>query len=220
MTKKIICAALAALMSVSMLAACTSSDEQPDDTTTTTEAATTTTTAASEDTSATTEDTSSGSTEDNGAQSTDGAITAIHQAVKDAYGDEYYPNMPVEDEMFEDTFGVSLDDVDDYVAEMPMISVNVDTFVAIKAKSGKADAVEEALNAYRDKLVNDTMQYPSNLPKIQGSKVYKQGDYVFFIMLGEIPMEVLDESDEAAIKAAEENNQKAIAAIDDAVAAL
>lgn len=218
MTKKIICCALAALMSVGVLSACTSTDDKKNDTTTTSEAATTTTasetTAASEDTSADTEETSA---EEN---KTEGDIAAVHQAVKDAYGDEYYPNMAIEDDMFESTFGVSLDDVDEYVAEMPMISVNIDTFVAVKTKSGKADAVEEALNAYRDKLVGDTMQYPSNLPKIQASQVYKTGDFVFFVMLGEIPMDALDESDEAALKAAEDNNKIAIEAIDKAVEAL
>ena len=95
-----------------------------------------------------------------------------------------------------------------------MISTFVETFIGAKAKEGKGDEVETALNAYRDRLVNDTMQYPMNIAKIQASQVIRHGDYVFFVMLGAPTDAAMEEGDEAALKSASENNQIAIDIID------
>lgn len=143
-----------------------------------------------------------------------GKIKEIHEAVKAAYGETYLPNMPVDETMLSEKFGVSKDLVKEYVAEIPMISVNIDTFVGIEAAEGKAEEVEAALNKYREAMLADTMQYPMNVPKIQASKVLKVDDYVFFILLGDIPLEILDTEDEAKIKdAADKEVQKAVDAI-------
>lgn len=138
----------------------------------------------------------------------------IHTAVKDAYGDKYIPSMPYEEQMMEDLFGLKKELYDSYIAEGPMISVHVDNFVAIKAKEGKGEDVQKVMDTYRESMVTDSMQYPMNMPKIQASKVVRHGDYVFFVMLGELSDEALNQGEEAALKAAEENNQIAIDVID------
>lgn len=141
-------------------------------------------------------------------------IEEIHKAVQDAYGEDYIPNMPYDAQLFSDIFGVTDEMYDSFIAEGPMISTNVDTFVAVDAKDGKGEEVEEALNQYRTHLQEDSMQYPMNMPKVQAASVVRHGDYVFFVMLGVIPMESLDEGDEAALQAAQENNQIALDVID------
>lgn len=141
-------------------------------------------------------------------------IEKIHTAVKEAYGEDYIPNMPYDSQMFTDVFGVTEDMYDSYIAEGPMISTNVDTFIAVDAKEGKGEAVEEALNKYRTYLQEESMQYPMNMPKVQAASVVRHGDYVFFVMLGIIPMDTLDEGDEASLKKAEENNQIGLDVID------
>lgn len=130
--------------------------------------------------------------------------------IKEAYGENYIPNSAVDDQMLSDVIGLSPDLCESYVAEMPMISTFVETFIGVKAKEGKGDDVESALNAYRDRLVNDTMQYPMNISKIQASQVVRHGDYVFFVMLGAPTDEALEKGDEAALESASENNQIAI----------
>ena len=144
----------------------------------------------------------------------DVALADIVKAVKDAYGENYLPSMELDAQVLEELYGLSPDMYEEAFGEMPMISVQVDTFVAVHASPGQADAVEAALNSYRDYLVNDTMQYPMNVGKINGSCVYRSGDYVFFIMLGDMPMEVTDQGDEAAKNYAQEQNRIAIEAID------
>lgn len=141
-------------------------------------------------------------------------LADIQTAVKNAYGDDYIPGMPYDDTAMEELFGVKKDWYEEYIAEGPMISAHVDTFIAVKAKEGSAEDVKKALNDYRDKLINDTMQYPSNMVKIQASQVVSYGNYVFFVMLGMIPMEVEDQGEEEMLKAYQEQNQKAVAAIE------
>lgn len=111
-------------------------------------------------------------------------IKEIHTAVKDSLGEDYVPNMDLDEETLENMLGVKAEDIEEFIAQTPMISVSVDTFIAIKAKEGKADTIEEALNSYRKNLVENSMQYPMNLAKVNASEVVRHGDYLFFIMLG------------------------------------
>lgn len=141
-------------------------------------------------------------------------LDEIHTAVKDAYGDQYIPSMPYDEQMMEDLFGLKKELYDSYIAEGPMISVHVDNFVAIKAQKGKGEEVQSVMDAYRESMVTDSMQYPMNMPKVQASEVVRHGDYVFFVMLGELSDEALNQGEEAALEAAKENNKIAIDVID------
>ena len=94
-------------------------------------------------------------------------IQDIKKALTDEFGDNYWPDTEISKEMLKDIYGVSEDLYEEYYGESPMISTNVDTVLVIKAKEDQVAAVEEALNEYRSRLVNDTMQYPMNIGKIQ-----------------------------------------------------
>ena len=115
--------------------------------------------------------------------------------------------------MLNETYGVSAELYDAYMGEAPMISANVDTLLTPPAKDGKVEEVENALNAYRDSLVNDTMQYPMNLGKIQASRVERIGDYVCFVQLGADTSSVEEQGDEAVITYCQEQNELALEAI-------
>ena len=143
-------------------------------------------------------------------------MMAIRQAVVDVIGDNYFPQMPIPAEFLEG-FGLTADLYDEFFGEMPMISVNVDTLIVVKAAEGKLEAVEGVLNAYRDNLVNDTMQYPQNLGKIQASEVKTIGNYVCFVQLGGDVMDALEKGDEAVITYCQEQNGLAIAALEGAI---
>lgn len=138
------------------------------------------------------------------------SMEELRAAVVDVLGDNYWPNMVMDEEMFSQMSGVTSDMYEEYFAESPMISANVDTLIIVKAKEGKVSEVEDALNAYRDVLVNDTLQYPMNISKIQSSRIETFGNYVCFVQLG---AEVTEESEEAAILQCQEENEKALDAI-------
>lgn len=134
--------------------------------------------------------------------------------IKEAYGDKYAPSAEMDAELLESIVGLTPDLYEEYVAEMPMISTFVETFIGVKAAEGKGDEVEKIITAYRDRLVNDTMQYPMNISKIQASQVVRHGDYVFFVMLGAADDDAMEKGDEAALESARKNNQTAIDVID------
>lgn len=141
----------------------------------------------------------------------------LKTAVTDALGENYWPDTAVEPDVLEMLFGLTADMYDDYLAEMPMISTNVDMLVVVKAKEGKADTVEAQLTAYRESKVNSTMQYPMNIGKIQASRVERIGDYVCFVQLGADTMEASEESDEAVIAMCQEANELVIGIITEKV---
>lgn len=140
-------------------------------------------------------------------------LEKVHQAVKDVYGENYIPSAPYDAQALNDLFGISEDLYEEFIAEGPMISVHVDTFLAVKAKQGKGGEVEKLLGEYRTRLVEDSMQYPMNMSKVEASEVVRHGDYVFFVMLGAIADEAPDQGEEAALKWAQEENERAVDAI-------
>ena len=140
-------------------------------------------------------------------------MEAVRTAVVEAAGDNYFPNSPILPELLEERFGITTDMYDDYFGEMPMISANVDTILVVKAKEGQEQAVEEALNAYRDSQINDTMQYPKNVGIVQASRIERLGNYVCFVQLGGDVTEALESGEEAVIQHCQELNDLVIEAI-------
>lgn len=145
----------------------------------------------------------------------DVSLDTIVNAIKEAYGEDYLPSMPVEGEAILTTYGIAEDMYEEIYIEVPMISAQIDTLVAVKCKEGKQQKVSDALNAYRDYLINDALQYPMNQVKLQASRVIEKDGFVFFIALGVIPMDISDQGDEAILKKAEELNDIAQKVIDE-----
>lgn len=125
----------------------------------------------------------------------------------------YWPDMALQPDMLEMSFGISADMYEDYMAEMPMMSAHVDTLLIIRAKDDKVEAVREALEAYREAKVSDTMQYPMNLGKIQASRVETIGSYVMFVQLGGDTTQAEEEGEEAVVALCQERNDKVIEAV-------
>lgn len=157
-----------------------------------------------------------GSNQENGAAGTEvidvsngwsSDMQQIKDAVVAALGDNYWPDTPIVPEMLEAVYGISPDMYEDYLGESPMISANVDTLLIIKAKDDKVEAVQDAINTYRDNLVNDTMQYPMNLGKIQASRIERIGNYICFVQLGADIVSDFEDDEEAVITQCQEQNE-------------
>lgn len=140
------------------------------------------------------------------------ALEDLSQAVKDAYGDDYVPSMTYDETMIAETFGLNMDNVDSFIGEGPMMSAHVDQMLIVKAKEGKGEEVEKELQAYRQKLLDNSMQYPSNLAKVNAATVERMGDYVFFFMLGAFD-EREDATEDEQLTFAQQEVQKAVDAV-------
>lgn len=140
----------------------------------------------------------------------DVSTESLVKAVSGDFGENYWPDMPLDADMLENIAGLTADDYDEFAAEMPMISTNVDTLIIVKAKDGASEKVKQALTGYQDSMKNDSLQYPMNVPKIQASKIDTFGNYVCYVQLGADTTAAGDESEDAVIKYCEAVNQKAL----------
>ena len=130
-------------------------------------------------------------------------LADVVQAVKDAYGENYLPSTPLDEQMLTDIYGLDMENVEEVIGEAPMISAHVDTFIAVKAKAGKGEAVEKELQEYLDYVVENSVNYPMNVAKVQSAKVVRHGDYVFYVLLGGYD-DRTDVSEEESVKFAQE----------------
>lgn len=136
----------------------------------------------------------------------------LKTAVTDILGENYWPAMALDAQMLSDMCGITEDMYEDFLAEMPMMSAHIDTMIIIKAKEGQVEAVEEALNTYRDSLVENSL-YPSHVAKSQASRIEVFDNYVCFVLLGGDTTSVEEQGEEAIITYCQEENEKAIDAI-------
>jgi len=134
-------------------------------------------------------------------------------AVAEELGEDYWPDADLTAELLNEWYGVADTMYEEFSGQTPMISTNVDTLIIVKATDDHVEDVKNALNTYREAMVQDTMQYPMNLPKIQASEVQTFGNYICFVQLGADINESLQD-DEAAVKQCQEMNKKALAVIE------
>ena len=137
-------------------------------------------------------------------------LDEIRNTVAGAYED-YVPSMPYEKEQITDIFGVDASWYDAVVAEGPMMSAHVDTFLAFHATEGNQENIKTALETYKEYLINDSFQYPMNMDKVKAATILEDGENIYFIMLGLIDDSIVDEGER--LKAFEEENKIAVEAI-------
>ncbi len=143
------------------------------------------------------------------------AAAKLAKEVEAAYGEDYVPNYKLSGDEIKNRYGVSTSWYSSAFAQVPMVSAHVDEVAIFKAKNATSKKkILKAVKAYQKSLKESTMQYPMNLLKIQGSKVYTNGNYVCFFMLGQISKSTEENgSDEDIIKAYQQQNKKAVNAV-------
>lgn len=118
------------------------------------------------------------------------SLEDMYEKIKDTYGDRYYPNQQIEADELEKTFGIGEDLYDDFIADRVTGEETPDTLVIIKAKEGKEGEVKQKLEDYRQKLLDDA-NWADSKEKIEASQVYTNGQYVFYVMLGDVDDDTL-----------------------------
>lgn len=173
-----------------------------------------------ENTESTTPQTSSqagNNTENTPAESTEPAqessLMYLRDAVAEALGEDYWPDSVMEPEYVQDLYGLKPDMYEDIFVETPMIGTNVDTLIIVQAKKDRVEDVEKVLNTYREGEINNTMQYPMNIGKVQASRIETIDNYVFFIQLGGSSVDAEEEGEEKVMELSREQNEKALEAI-------
>jgi hypothetical protein len=137
-------------------------------------------------------------------------------AVKAEYGEDYIPSAEINLQQLEEVYKINKDWIKKSYAEGPMMSLNTDMFIAIMATDGNVDKVEQALDDYREYLINESFQYPMNMAKVKSTQVYKVSNLVFLLVLGKYD-DREEPTEEEALKFAQDEIQRAIDAIEEAL---
>lgn len=146
----------------------------------------------------------------------DVAAQSLVEAVAAELSDDYWPDTELPPELLDDWYGISTEMYEEFYGQTPMISANVDTLIVVKATEEHLQDVENALDTYRESMIQDTFQYPVNIPKIQASRICTYGHYVCFVQLGG-SMDGIEDDDEAAIEVCRTMNERALSVIEGAL---
>lgn len=138
------------------------------------------------------------------------SLEDMYEKIKDTYGERYYPNQKIKADELNETFGIGEDLYDDFIADRVTGEETPDTLVIIKAKEGKEGEVKQKLEDYRQKLLDDA-NWADSKEKIEASQVYTNGQYVFYVMLGDVDDDTL--SGEGLMEALGKEVDKGIDAI-------
>ena len=116
-------------------------------------------------------------------------------SVNDDFADDYSPEYTVDIELSEsnpdaETNDVPTGDIADAVKELLG-----EGYLPSMALDGHADDVEKALNDYQEYTLENSLQYPANVAKLNAARVYRLGDYVFYILLAAVPDEYMDDEE-------------------------
>lgn len=144
-------------------------------------------------------------------QSNESLLVSAHEAVKEAYGDFYIPSKAISADVLESQYGVSLTDIEDYIAESALMSTHVDLFIGIKVKRGSELEVADALNRYRNMMLDTYAMDSAKRAKIEASTVSTFGNYVFFMVLGQNSDAVLSDENAFLSEAVRESRKAELA---------
>ena len=138
-------------------------------------------------------------------------VQNIYQAVVETYGSAYLPEMQVQGEAYfmQDTLKLDASWYDAAIVEVPMMTNNADMFAIVHATAGNLENVKKAFDDYKYYLVNESFQYPMNMPKVQSAVVEVLNDeYVLFSILSGLAWVDMEETDESVIISAYEESSK------------
>jgi len=221
MKKKYLVTTVAMLAAVSMLAACGNKDNN-DNTTPTPTVTVAPTTAPTEAPSSDErgEGPSTPAPTEAPVETVDHAqvVQNIYQAVVETYGSTYLPDMRADEFFMQDTLKLETSWYDAAIVEIPMMSNNADMFAVVHATEGNVESVKKAFDDYKYYLVNESFQYPMNMPKVQSAVVEVLNDeYVVFSILSGLAWVDMEETDESVLISAYEESSKTAISVATAV---
>ncbi len=111
---------------------------------------------------------------------------AVEKAIADALGsDSYLCDTDIEESWLQNSYGFDLTKIKAYVAKQNAISaVNLDTVIILKVEDGYADTAVDILNSSYAQTVSYIRQYAFGVGKVLNARIYKEGNYVMYILAG------------------------------------
>ncbi len=144
-------------------------------------------------------------------------LPELKDKVEELLGDHYWPEDDLSKEELEKLTGISEDMYVDFLAQKQSMDSHIDTMIIVHAKEGYVGAVEQALEEYRSKIIEENQGYPQNFGKARASRMETIDDYVCFVQLGADTTVVADKGSDAVTAYCLEENERALYVLEKAI---
>lgn len=138
------------------------------------------------------------------------ALSKLRESVKEELGENYWPEVSLSEEELEAKTGITQDMYIEFLAEKPSLQANIDTMIIVHAKEDYVGAVEQALEEYRNHLIEENKEYPQNYSKASASRMETIENYICFVQLGADTTVVANKGEKEILAYCQEENERAI----------
>lgn len=114
------------------------------------------------------------------------SLDEIEKKIIEAVGkDNYLADTEIDTDTLKNSFGLDMSKIESHIAkENSISSINPDITVILKTKDGYADEAATKLNEKFAVNVSYVRQYDFGTQKVLNARIYKEGDYVIYIIGG------------------------------------
>lgn len=144
-------------------------------------------------------------------------LTQLREEVKEELGERYWPEISISEKELEEETGISRDMYIEYLAENASTEANVDMMIIIHAKEDYVGTVEQALEDYRRRIIEENEKYPQNLCKAEASRMETIENYICFVQLGADTSVVAGKGKDEIISYCLEENERAVDILEKAI---
>lgn len=137
-------------------------------------------------------------------------LMQLKKNVEDELGEKYWPEIFMTDEELEEKTGITKDMYEDFLAQTQIIDANIDMMIIIRAKEDYVGTIEQKLEDYRNRMIEENQKYPQNLGKAKASRMETVENYICFVQLGADTSVVADKGEDEIIAYCQEDNERAI----------
>lgn len=144
-------------------------------------------------------------------------LSKLHELVIEGMGDHYWPEIPLSAEDLAARTGITSDMYVEFLGEVQIMETNIDMMLVIRAKEDYVGAIEQALENYRNKVIEENLKYPQNLCKAKASRMETVENYICFVQLGADTSIVADKGEKEMISYCQEENERVIDILEKAI---
>lgn len=137
-------------------------------------------------------------------------LAQLREKVEGELGEKYWPEVLLSEEALEEKTGITKDMYEEFLAEEQIIDANIDIMIIIHAKEDYVGAIEQKLEDYRSRMIDENQKYPQNLGKAKASRMETIEDYICFVQLGADTSSVADKGEDEIVAYCQEDNERAI----------
>ncbi len=120
--------------------------------------------------------------------------------LKETLGDSYGCDAADDEDRMTNYYGLDMSQVESWASEASSMSaLDLSTAVVLKVKDGYADTAADLLRERYQQVLDYSKMYNMNLPQVEQGRLFVNGNYVALLILGQLPDGDATAEDEAKL---------------------